>query len=293
MVGTDVLDDGQSQTGATSSSGAGGVDAVEPLEDPRLLTLGDTLTLVCDRNLDKLIRGTHTDRHPRAGSGVVDGVTDQVADGGREQVSVAEDLCAPRQRRHDLGATGTGNQPRLLDGLGCCGADIHQFGVVQSACELQAGEVDNLLDQTSEPGALYLHPVGEACHRLGIVVGLKDGLGEQGQPADRCLELMADVDDEVAPDILDPSSLSAIVNQQQHVVAAQWGHPGANHDAPTPKRTAGKVKLDLPDDAVAAHLASQMTQLVVDEVMTADQSVGHSRGAGADDGIGCVQDYRP
>jgi hypothetical protein len=130
--------------------------------------------------------------------------------------------------------------------------------------------------------------VGEACHRLWIVVSLQDGLGEQGQPPDRRLELMTDVDDEVAPDILDPSSLGAIINEQEHVVAAQRGHPGTNHDAPTPERTAGQIKLDLPDDAVATYLSSQMTQLVVDEVMTADQSVGHSRLAGADDGIGGV-----
>src|SRR5665647_1598341 len=83
VVGTDVLDNGQSQTGATRGSGPSGVDAVEPLENPRLLALGNALALVGDRDLDKLIRRTHADRYPGARRGVVDGVADEVADGGR------------------------------------------------------------------------------------------------------------------------------------------------------------------------------------------------------------------
>src|ERR1035437_6732406 len=55
-VGADVLDDGQSQSGATGGSRTGGVDAVEALEDPRLFALGDALTLVGNCDLDQLIR---------------------------------------------------------------------------------------------------------------------------------------------------------------------------------------------------------------------------------------------
>ena len=67
VVSADVLDDGQSQSGTTGGPRTGGVDAVEALEDPRLLALGDALALVGDRDLDQLIRGTHADRHPGAG----------------------------------------------------------------------------------------------------------------------------------------------------------------------------------------------------------------------------------
>src|SRR5665811_2197859 len=66
VVGTDVLDNGQSQAGATRGSGPGGVDAVEPLEDPRLLALGDALALVGHHDLDQLILRTHADRDPGA-----------------------------------------------------------------------------------------------------------------------------------------------------------------------------------------------------------------------------------
>ena len=147
--------------------------------------------------------------------------------------------------------------------------------------------------RSGEARALHLHPVSKAGHRLGIVLGLEDGLGQQRQPADRCLELVADVDDEVATGLLDPSSLGAVVHEQQHVLAAQRGHPSADRDPATPQGAARQIELDLPDDPVAADLSGQMTQLVVDQVVIADQAVSHGPGAGADDGIGGVQDNRP
>jgi hypothetical protein len=104
---------------------------------------------------------------------------------------------------------------------------------------------------------------------------------------------MADVDDEFTADILDPSSLGTVINEQEYVGAAQRGHPSANRDAATPQGTAGQVELNLPDDTVAADLSGQLTQLVVDQVVIADQSMSHRRGAGADDRIGGVENYRP
>jgi hypothetical protein len=134
--------------------------------------------------------------------------------------------------------------------------------------------------------------VGKADHRLGVVLGLQDGLGQQGQPADRCLELVADVHDEVATDLLDPSSLGTVLHEQEHEAAAQRSHPSANGDPAPPQRSAGQIELDLPDDTITANPSGQMTQLVVDQVVVADQSVSLGRGADADHGIGGVQDYR-
>jgi hypothetical protein len=103
---------------------------------------------------------------------------------------------------------------------------------------------------------------------------------------------MADVDDEVTPDVLDPSSLGAVINKQEYVSLSQRGHPGTNRDAATPHGTSRQIELDLSDDTVATNLSGQVTQLVVDQVVITDQSVGYGRRAGADDGIGGVQDYR-
>jgi len=83
---------------------------------------------------------------------------------------------------------------------------------VQRASDLKAGEVDDLLDQA-------------VSRVLSTASGARNGppppdrrwppgrLGKQGQPAHGRLELVADVDDEVTANVLDPSCLSAIINQ--------------------------------------------------------------------------------
>ena len=56
VVRADVLDDGQSQTGATGGTGARGVHAVEALEDPGLLAFGDALAT--SWSLDRTLTAT-------------------------------------------------------------------------------------------------------------------------------------------------------------------------------------------------------------------------------------------
>jgi len=67
----------------------------------------------------------------------VDGVADEVADGGGEQISVAEHLDIRAQRRHDLDASRVGNQPRLLDGLSGRRPDVDQLRLVHGVGDLQ------------------------------------------------------------------------------------------------------------------------------------------------------------
>src|SRR5664280_3128273 len=90
VVRADVLDDGQSQTGATGGPGARGVHAVEALKDPGLLALGDALALVGDGHFHELFAGPYAHCHSSSRSGVVDRVAYQVTDGGHEQVCVPE-----------------------------------------------------------------------------------------------------------------------------------------------------------------------------------------------------------
>ena len=83
------------------------------------------------------------------------------------------------------------------------------------------------------------------------------------EPADRGLELVADVGDEVAADLLDPAGLGVVLDEQQHVAAAQRRDPRL-HDRPAAaQRPAGQVELGLADDPVAAHLAREVAQLGV------------------------------
>ena len=89
--------------------------------------------------------------------------------------------------------------------------------------------------------------VGEPADRLGVVAGVQHGLGEQRQRADRGLELVADVGDEVAAYVVDAAGLGAVLDQQQDVRAAQRRDPGADDEPAATQRPAGQLELDLPD----------------------------------------------
>ena len=81
------------------AAGPGGVDAVEPLEDPRLLRGGDALPLVGDRQLHLLVAiavdGPHPHRDPGVRLGVGDGVADEVAHRRDQQLVVAPHRAVP------------------------------------------------------------------------------------------------------------------------------------------------------------------------------------------------------
>ena len=98
-------------------------------------------------------------------------------------------------------------------------------------------------------------------HRLGVVGGLLHRLGEQVERADRGLQLVADVGDEVAADRLDPALAGAVLDQRQHQPAAQRRHPGGDvqrRDGPAARHH----QLGLADLPVAAYLPDQVGELL-------------------------------
>ena len=167
-------------------------------------------------------------RHPRAGLAVGDGVLDEVAERHHELVLVSEDAqadarrrtrprcpCRPRRRRPGRSPATRRRRRRPVR-------------VVGGLVALQAGQLDDLLHQAVEPLALGAHPLGEPLDRLGIVGGLPDGLGEQGESADRSLQLVADVRDEVAADGVGLALAGAVLGKHEDELAAQRGDPGGD-----------------------------------------------------------------
>ena len=71
----------------------------------------------------------------------------------------------------DVDALGLGGDPdpveRLVEHL----VDAHEVRLVEGVGDLQAGEVDDLLDQPGEPHRLDPHPAREAGDRLRVVAG--------------------------------------------------------------------------------------------------------------------------
>ena len=137
---------------------------------------------------------------------------------------------------------------------------------------LQPGQLEQLADQPAEPGALVLHPPGEPADRLRVVGRVQHRLGQQGQRADRRLQLVADVGDEVAADGLQPVRLGDVVEQQRHVAALhQRGDPGADGDR-LPAEPAAGVDDRVPGLAVAAGGPGQPAQVVDDDPAAADHA---------------------
>ena len=112
------------------------------------------------------------------------------------------------------------------------------------------------------------------------------GLGEQRERADRGLELMADVGDEVAADGLDPAGLGEVLDQQQDQPGAERGDPGGDGEGLAPAGAAPRqVQLDLPDLAVPPGVAGHPQHRLDGELAAADQPEGVRGGAGLDDGV--------
>lgn len=137
-----------------------------------------------------------------------------------------------------------------------------------------------------------LHAAGEALDRLGVVGGVLHGLGEQVERADRGLELVADVGDEVAPYRLDAAALGLVLGEHEHLaVRAERGDAHREARALLAELPAGDLDLALPDLAVHAHPAGHRAQLRGHQLLTAHQAEGARRRAGAQHPVLAVEHH--
>ena len=138
----------------------------------------------------------------------------------------------------------------------------------------------------------------EPAHRVGIVGGVLDGLGQQGQCSDGCLQLVADVRDEVPADLFHPAALGLILGQHQDQaltadVAAERGDPDREGGHPAVAAAAyGHLELALADLTVAAYLPRQREQLAGHQALAVDQAVSSRRVAGPQHAVFPVKDHR-
>ena len=102
--------------------------------------------------------------------------------------------------------------------------------------------------------------------------------GEQPDRADRRLELVGDVGDEVAAHRLHPPLAGAVLDQGQHQRRGQRRHP--HGDVAGRHALTGHQQLGLADLAVAAYLRHQLGELVRHQAGAGHQAHGVRRGAG-------------
>ena len=156
---------------------------------------------------------------------------------------------------------------------------------------LQAGQLDDLLHELGQPVALGEHPAGEALHRLGVVGGVGDRLGEQPDRAHRGLELVAHVGHEVAAHGLDALLAGAVLDQREHQPRTE-GRDARGEGA---RRATGRcrhLELALADLPVAAHLRDDLEQLGDDQGVAAHQPEGVRRCRGLEHVVGLVEHDR-
>src|SRR6266849_5715374 len=88
----DVLGDGEAEAGAAELAGARGVDAIEALEDARLVGGGDADAGIGDGEDDFGVAGFGADRNLAARERVLRGVVEQILQDFREAAAIAGDV---------------------------------------------------------------------------------------------------------------------------------------------------------------------------------------------------------
>jgi hypothetical protein len=161
---------------------------------------------------------------------------------------------------------------------------------------LDPGQRDQVLHQVGQPLRLLAHLAGEPADRFGVVGGILDRLGQQGQRADRGLELVAGVGDEVALHLVDPPALGLVLGQQQDEPAAADGgaerrHPDREAGRPAAEPGHRDLELALADLAVPAHLAGQRGQFGHHQAIALDQTERPCRRARPQHPVVAVEDH--
>ena len=115
----------------------------------------------------------------------------------------------------DLQALGPRRGAGAVHRLGEHAVDVHRGELGQRFAALQPGQVDELAHEPAQPVGLVRHPAGEPLDGLGVVGRLLDRLGQQGQRADRGLQLVPDVGHEVPAHRLRATGLGDVLQHQR------------------------------------------------------------------------------
>ena len=224
VVGGHVAHDGQPEPGAARLAAAGPVDAVEALEDPVEVAGRDADARVGDDAVDDTVRRRCVDTHDLAARlAVLHRVVDQVAERRHELAAVAQDddlVGGLVEIDPDVALLGRGQRarPRVTHQR----ADVD--GLANGlAAELDARQLEQIVDRRRRAVRLVDHLAGQALHDLDVVL-VGDRLGQHGQRADRRLQLVADVGDEVGAHRVEPGPLADVVDRRRsrRPLAAAW-----------------------------------------------------------------------
>ena len=241
VEGRPVLDNGQSQTGASDGFGVALVHPVEPLKDPALVLRRDTDARVRYRELRAPVGAGDGDSDPAPRTIVLDGVVAQVADHLVQKLAHARD--PHRSARHlqgDLPLDSGGGQAagHLLGQV----VQVHLLRLEGAAPFIQLGQAEDVLHQADHALGLAVDVVCEAGDVLRLDQPALDDLRNAGDGGEGGLELMRYIGGELPAQLLPLFPLGdiqddqhgaghlAVLNHgvgQQLAAAASQVHPAA------------------------------------------------------------------
>ena len=141
------------------------------------------------------------------------------------------------------------------------------------------------LMQRGQPAGLAEHPGREPLDGLRVVLRLVHGLGQQGQRADRGLQLVAHVGHEVTPGMVEALGLGDVVHEDQRRSVGHGGDPDPQADARLP--APGPADREVPGRRLVggAGALHHLGDLGGVDRAAADHPQGLERGVRPDDGV--------
>jgi hypothetical protein len=225
-----VADDGQAQPGAAGLPAARRIDAVEALEDPVVLVVGDADAVVGHHQLDPRALGPSPHLHAGPGLAVLDRVLDEVAERRDELAAITGHAHVGRDlQRSDLDRARLGERTGPVDRFSHDGADVDE---IDDRCfpELDAGQLEEVVDRARHAVALVDHATEEPLDDLGIVLD-GQGLGEHRQRTHRRLQLVADVGNEVGPHRIEAAAFADVLDRRHRRSVGQRRRADDDGDA--------------------------------------------------------------
>ena len=270
-----------------------GIHAVEALEDPELLGLGDADALVHDGELDRrTVHAVDTDHDARPVLAVRHGVVHEIAQRHHELALAAEHGNIAGAGLLECDVPAGGDRTCSIERCAHHVVERDRLGRGQRVIGLQPRQLEQLTDELGQAGGLDLHAPGEALHRHRVLARILDRLGEQRECTDRSLELVAHVRDEVAAYGLEPVDLSAVLDEEQHLLRTQRGDPRLDVHRCLAVPVPGELQVLLPDHAVATGRLDHLHQVRRHEAVVAEEPVRVRRRAGLQHHAVRVQDDR-
>ena len=206
-------------------------------------------------------------------------------------LSLPQHLQAALAADDEGDAAGGGRGPGAVDGLRHHASTATSSGSGSGSAPCSRDRSMSSCTSRREPFRLVLDPAGEAAHGRRVVAGVLQRLGQQRHRADRRLELVADVGDEVAPDRLDPAGLRDVLDEQGDVPgSADRGQPDAHGLRHPAQPRGGQLELGLVRRAAAAGVAHQPAQLGHRDPVLAHDSQAQRRVVGEHHVVLAVED---